>query len=905
MEHASLNPTDITAKSRLTEKDDAKNSTKAEEKQPMREEATSPQAEKTNEDDASSREGAPARTTDKDKHDEYDERDAPTISEDIRDSLSDAGDSEGDGESESDSVPDVTASVDPADSGSEVSDSRDSETSDAVTDSVDAYPSSTQMMVVKGLSRPGAIATTFRWAASALGGREVLLTGSFIGWNRAVRMLRNETSGDFILTLPLPAGRANFKFVVDGMWRISPSERAARDALGELNNIRDVTANATVHWDSSWAGKDVLLTGSFNGWQELLPLTPLPGAAQPILADADALQGSPMERVRSTWSPGVADPGLNQGQGPFAYPPSQPSRSLSLCLPPGPHAIQFLVDGAWRTAPDLPVDYDEAGFLCNRLEVQPGQTFHLAYATGWEAGALHYRVAFEYVDATNEDGADTAFGGGGGGGSGNKGHHAHDLAPTVFSNWNTARLVRCNARDMPAGHGSHWMDAVIPVPECPPVVPPGARVRPSLEFYIERHSPEEAAEEEVHHQQQQQIPHQEAKGGNKRENTSASASASASSSAAAEGAAATAGEAAVSTSGHNNHEHHHQQRAGPGSENRHGRKRDVDRPQHGAIRHGSRARGRTAVQSSDGGQPVYRLPHPGGYRLSGGTLLPFPRLCEAPVLVVSDLDGTMVGEGSHADAGTVAFTTYWERGPALAGSRLVYNTGRSIGQFEGLLEYKKGALAVPDAVITAVGTKVFLRDLRVLREEGHPNPRDMKWVEDQGYAQRLNEGWNLDVVRQEGGRCVDKYSGQCAWLDDGSEHPHRIALSVAAGVAPDVAARLRTKLHEKGVEAQLVFSGDGEWRYLDVLAKNAGKYNAMEYVRNLFGISRDRTVACGDSGNDVLMLEGPQRSICVGNSQPQLVAWLLSRPQREAPIVLTDQHYAYGILEGLARHGLY
>jgi hydroxymethylpyrimidine pyrophosphatase-like HAD family hydrolase len=115
----------------------------------------------------------------------------------------------------------------------------------------------------------------------------------------------------------------------------------------------------------------------------------------------------------------------------------------------------------------------------------------------------------------------------------------------------------------------------------------------------------------------------------------------------------------------------------------------------------------------------------------------------------------------------------------------------------------------------------------------------------------------------------------------------RIALSVAAGVAPDVAARLRTKLHEKGVEAQLVFSGDGEWRYLDVLAKNAGKYNAMEYVRNLFGISRDRTVACGDSGNDVLMLEGPQRSICVGHTltsphHPHLTHTVITRTSSHA-----------------------
>lgn len=81
-----------------------------------------------------------------------------------------------------------------------------------------------------------------------------------------------------------------------------------------------------------------------------------------------------------------------------------------------------------------------------------------------------------------------------------------------------------------------------------------------------------------------------------------------------------------------------------------------------------------------------------------------------PVLQVSDLDGTMVGTTPEADEMTSAFTRYWEGTAALCNSVLVYNTGRSLGQFKGLLQEKAGVLAVPDALITAVGTKVgFLR----------------------------------------------------------------------------------------------------------------------------------------------------------------------------------------------------
>lgn len=42
------------------------------------------------------------------------------------------------------------------------------------------------------------------------------------------------------------------------------------------------------------------------------------------------------------------------------------------------------------------------------------------------------------------------------------------------------------------------------------------------------------------------------------------------------------------------------------------------------------------------------------------------------VMVVSDLDGTMVGD----DAATRAFQEYWEQDAVVRGSVLVYNTGR-------------------------------------------------------------------------------------------------------------------------------------------------------------------------------------------------------------------------------------
>lgn len=89
----------------------------------------------------------------------------------------------------------------------------------------------------------------------------------------------------------------------------------------------------------------------------------------------------------------------------------------------------------------------------------------------------------------------------------------------------------------------------------------------------------------------------------------------------------------------------------------------------------------------------------------------------------------------------------------------------------------------------------------------------------------------------------------------------------------------------------------------------AGKLEALEYVRKEHGFSHASTVACGDSGNDILMLSGRNLAIVVGNAQPDLVTWLQQHVQDESPLqgkqrlLKANKHEAYGILEGLKYFG--
>ena len=56
--------------------------------------------------------------------------------------------------------------------------------------------------------------------------------------------------------------------------------------------------------------------------------------------------------------------------------------------------------------------------------------------------------------------------------------------------------------------------------------------------------------------------------------------------------------------------------------------------------------------------------------------------------------------------------------------------------------------------------------------------------------------------------------------------------------------------------------------------------------------------------NAATVFAGKHKAIIVGNAQMELLDWLMEQPQ-SARAVYTDAPMARGILEGIARHGLY
>ena len=270
-----------------------------------------------------------------------------------------------------------------------------------------------------------------------------------------------------------------------------------------------------------------------------------------------------------------------------------------------------------------------------------------------------------------------------------------------------------------------------------------------------------------------------------------------------------------------------------------------------------------------------------------------------PILVVSDLDGTMVGD----DRSTSAFRTFWEGEIRDGRSKLVYSTGRSLESFRVLLSEKREVMVEPEMLICAVGTKVYSKT------------EEEKWVEDEEWTRTLDVGWDESIVRAGCAKAIELCGEESAhFRPEEEQNAHKITCGLKDDKLGDFVETLEKYLKEKKVTAKIISSGTGGWKYVDCVSNQAGKLESLEFVRKKLGFEVERTVACGDSGNDELMLSGKNLAIVVGNAQEDLVRWaekaLLEGEEVEKRgegslkkrVVVTKAFEARGIIEGIRTH---
>lgn len=81
---------------------------------------------------------------------------------------------------------------------------------------------------------------TFSYQAVDAG--EAILMGDFNNWNPEVHPMKNDGTGMWEKTVLLFPGRYEYKFLIDGKWRMDPrNDRICVNSFGTRNNVLDIT----------------------------------------------------------------------------------------------------------------------------------------------------------------------------------------------------------------------------------------------------------------------------------------------------------------------------------------------------------------------------------------------------------------------------------------------------------------------------------------------------------------------------------------------------------------------------------------------------------------------------------------------------------------------------------------
>lgn len=239
-----------------------------------------------------------------------------------------------------------------------------------------------------------------------------------------------------------------------------------------------------------------------------------------------------------------------------------------------------------------------------------------------------------------------------------------------------------------------------------------------------------------------------------------------------------------------------------------------------------------------------------------------------PIAVFLDLDNTFWTERGVPESAIEAVRLAQERG-----HRVFSNTGRSRAESRELTCYGL------DGRCYAAGAEVFLGDERIFDERlGETTSRAMCAALDVGEGILIAEGGDRCFVRVYDREQFEQLRAMLAKVNDPFiEHPdiaemddtdhaqiYKYSLFVRGGVPEDVLARVP----EGYIPTTM---GDAT----EFTNRRISKATALETVRAALQ-ERDgvayRTMAVGDSGNDISMLRAADVSVCMGNGTDEAKA---------------------------------